>query len=41
MYEDLQQMLNEALSRPLGLLPDGTAIETEWAGAVGGSDWTA
>ncbi|WDQ00109.1 hypothetical protein PVK74_30540 [Micromonospora chalcea] len=39
LYQDLQQMLDEGLSQPLGLLSDGTAVETAWPVVVSASDW--
>jgi len=38
LYDDLQQMLDEALTQPTGLLPDGTVVETEWADTISASD---
>jgi hypothetical protein len=40
LYDDVQQTLDEALSRPLGLLSDGTVVETEWTDTITASDWS-
>ncbi|MEV6925546.1 hypothetical protein AB0M46_13750 [Dactylosporangium sp. NPDC051485] len=39
LYDDLQQMLDEASSRPLRLMSDGTAMRTDWTDLIDASDW--
>ena len=39
LYDELQVILADGLSRDLALFPDGTIIETDWEQSLTVSDW--